>query len=384
MPFTGKATYSAGSDLPEAVEDVSDLVSIASPTETPLLDALGDGARPARSTVHEWLEDALLADIDALTDDAIANPTLQTVLHVVTPGLYRPGDQLRAGNSEERMRVESVDAVAGTITVHRGHAGGTEALAPSMSIRLLGNAALEGADADAARFTTRTRRFNHTQILSASVEVSGSELAVRQIGLADEMDHQKNQRLRELMRDLESTVINGRSELGDPGAGGIRRMMNGLLALIDANVFRPGVDGFPAGSQLTEDQLNTALREVWTTSGGRIDLIVVGGRVKRAINSFIGTAQRFHSPRDGVFHDGVGIYESDFGVCRVVMCRAVPPGTVLLLDSSRVAVMPLAGRSFHFKPLAATGDRESGQIIGEYTLELRNAIAHAVIKGLTV
>jgi hypothetical protein len=55
---------------------------------------------------------------------------------------------------------------------------------------------------------------------------------------------------------------------------------------------------------------------------------------------------------------------------------------VLLLDSSRIEVVPLSGRSFHYKPLAVTGDRESGQLIGEYTLELRNENAHGVIGGL--
>ena len=76
------------------------------------------------------------------------------------------------------------------------------------------------------------------------------------------------------------------------------------------------------------------------------------------------------------------MYESDFGVCRVVLSRWVPAGTVLLLDSSRIDVMPLAGRSFHYKPLATTGDRDSGQVVGEYTLELRNENAHGVIQGL--
>lgn len=77
------------------------------------------------------------------------------------------------------------------------------------------------------------------------------------------------------------------------------------------------------------------------------------------------------------------MYESDFGICRVVLCRSVPAGTVLLLDSSRIDVMPLAGRSFHYKPLARTGDRESGMVVGEYTLEFRNENAHGVIKGFT-
>jgi hypothetical protein len=44
--------------------------------------------------------------------------------------------------------------------------------------------------------------------------------------------------------------------------------------------------------------------------------------------------------------------------------------------------MPLNGRSFHFKKLAATGDSESGQIIGEYTLEKRNENAPAVLRNL--
>ena len=47
-------------------------------------------------------------------------------------------------------------------------------------------------------------------------------------------------------------------------------------------------------------------------------------------------------------------------------------------------VMPLQGRSFHFKPLAASGDSVRGQVIGEYTLELRNEQAHAKLRGLAV
>ena len=78
----------------------------------------------------------------------------------------------------------------------------------------------------------------------------------------------------------------------------------------------------------------------------------------------------------------VEVYESDFGVCRVVMSRWVPQDMLLLLDGSRIDVPPLAGRSFHFKPLASQGDAEVGQVIGEYTLEFRNEQAHALLKNL--
>jgi hypothetical protein len=227
------------------------------------------------------------------------------------------------------------------------------------------------------------RKTNYTQIFSATVEVSGSELAVRQLGVADELDYQKQQRTRELLRDLENSVINGRAPAsGAEGSATVRRTMNGIVGLVQSNVFVPGTGGFAAGTSLSEAQLNQALRSIWQSSSGQVDLVVVGGQEKRAINAFMGTNRRFTATGE-TYKDGVSVYESDYGVCRVVLSRWVPTGMVLLLDSSRIEVMPLAGRSFQYKPLARTGDRESGQIVGEYTLELRNESAHGIIRGFT-
>ena len=69
-------------------------------------------------------------------------------------------------------------------------------------------------------------------------------------------------------------------------------------------------------------------------------------------------------------------------MCRVIMSRWVPLDALLFVDQSRMDVMPLAGRSFQFKPLASQGDAETGQVIGEYTLEFRNENAHALLNGL--
>ena len=380
MSFTGKATYSAGATLPEIAEDVADLVAVNSPHETPLLDALGDPARGARSTVHEWIEDALLPNTDTLETFSVPDNEA-TVDHA---DYFRVGDQIIVGDNTEVMLVTAIDTIAGTLTVTRNYGGsGTGSVADGSTIRILGNAALEGDEATPARFTSRQRSTNVTQIFSATVEISGSELAVRQLGVRDELDYQKNQRTRELLRDLENCVINGVMPAANPqGSSTVRRTMRGLMSFIASNRFAPGVSGFPAGAALTEAQLNTALREMWKNSSGNVDLIVVGGPEKRAINSFITSSRRYNGS-DETFKELVAVYESDFGVCRVVLSRWVPAGTVLLLDSSRIEVMPLVGRSFHFKPLAATGDRDAGQVIGEYTLELRNETAHGVISGFS-
>jgi hypothetical protein len=157
--------------------------------------------------------------------------------------------------------------------------------------------------------------------------------------------------------------------------------MKGIVQNITTNVFRPGSSGFPSGTGLDEAKINYVLRQIWENSSGNIDLIVVGGYQKRKINAFL-SASRSFGPADKAYTDMVSVYESDFGVCRILTSRWIPQDAVLLLDSSRISVLPLAGRSFHFKPLASGGDYESGQLIGEYTLEFKNEAAHGLIRDL--
>jgi len=383
MSFTGKATYDAGSSLPEIAADLSDIVSIVSPYETALLDHLGDPPRAATSTYHEWLEDELLPNTDAINDSTWTDPSADATFGVDHADRFRVGDQVRPEGSGELLLVTAVGS--GEITVARGYGATTpEDLSDNQVLHILGNAALEGDDAPSVRFTNRVRKGNWTQIFTAGVRVSGSDLAVRKIAVGDELDYQKQERLRELLRDLESTVINGTAPSSAPqGSDTIRRTMKGIIPSVSTNIFKPNVNGFPSDADLTEAQLNLALRLVWEQASSRIDTIVVNGYQKRRINSFI-TSGRSYGPNDVAYRELVSVYESDFGVCRVILCRAVPADTILLLDSSRIGVLPLAGRSFHYKPLASTGDYEAGEVIGEYTLEARNENAHGMITGLDV
>jgi hypothetical protein len=382
MAFTGKATYSAGTTLPELAEDVSDLIGIISPYETPLLDALGDPMREATSTHHEWLEDELLPNKDAINDSDFTDPDVDTDFVVDHGSRFRVGDQIQVEGSEELMLVTGINS--NTLTVVRGYAGTTaEDLADNQVINILGNAALEGADKPSARFTNRSRCGNYTQIFTAAVEVSGTDMAASQLGLADEMDYQKQERLRELIRDLENTVINGGEPTSNPeGSGSVRRSMKGIIQHLSTSVFHTGDSGFPTGTDLDEAKINYVLRKIWETSNGNVDLVVVGGFQKRKINAFSADS-RTYGANDTTFTDMISVYESDFGVCRIVTSRWIPQDAALLLDSSRISVLPLAGRSFHFKPLASGGDYECGELIGEYTVELKNEAAHGLIRSLS-
>lgn len=389
MAFTGKATYGAGSGLPELVEDVSDVIGIVSPFETPLLNHIGDPKRSAQSTVHEWIEDELLANTDAVNQVSFTpSATTATAITVDNGSKFRVGDLVRPASLGEVMFVAFV--TGNVITVIRSYGGTTAAaLTDNMVLNILGNAALEGDAAPDARFTNRARKQNYTQIFTATVDVSGSMQASRAYGVDDEVDYQKQERMRELLRDLENCVINGVAPTsGQVGSASVRRSMNGIIPLLTTNALAPGVGGMPAGggagnNELTEELLNAALRRVWERSSGSVDTIVVGGAQKRRINEFA-SASRQYLAEETSFRDMINVYESDFGVCRVVMSRWVPEDAVLLLDSTRLGVLPLSGRSFHFKALAATGDAFRGQVIGEYTLEVKNEQAHAKLRGLAV
>ena len=105
MAFTGKASYSAGVSLPELAEDVSDLVGIVSPYETPLLNALGDPLRAAMSTHHEWLEDALLPNKDAINDSVYTDAATDTDFDVDNGSRFQVGDQIQVeGSGDEPVR----------------------------------------------------------------------------------------------------------------------------------------------------------------------------------------------------------------------------------------------------------------------------------------
>ena len=384
MAFTGKATYDGGISLPELAEDVSDIVGIVSPYETPLLDALGDPQRVATSTHHEWLEDSLLTNKSIIAAEPVA-PDNDDTFTVPDHTVFRVGDLVKVMATGEVMLITGAFGMPDIITVTRGY--GNTSVRPihqGHELLIIGNGAHEGAEADAARFTVRRRRGNWTQIFSKTVLVSGSDLAVRQLAVADELDYQKQERLRELLRDLENTVLHGVvNPIGPEGDAILRRTMGGLLSQIQSNFFMPGIDGFPAGPALDEAMLNQALRRIWENSSANVDLIVVNGYQKRRISSFIQSLQRYGSAEDS-YRNRVSTYESDFGVQRVVLSRWIPADMVLLLDSSRINVLPLAGRSFHYKPLAATGDFEKGVVLGEYTVEMKNQEAHGVISGLSI
>ncbi|MEZ5993117.1 MAG: DUF5309 family protein [Planctomycetota bacterium] len=375
MSFTGKATYDAGSSLPELVDDVSDLVGLISPFDTPLLDAIGSPRYSAKSTRHEWFEDQLNPNFSAINNGAGYDDGATS--WVVDDGsVFRVGDIIRPEGSDEVLQVTAIST--NTLTVTRAYGGSTAAsVVDNQTVNVIGHAALEGEDAAASAHRSRVRKTNYTQIFTESVTISGSMDAVGLHAVEREFDYQVIQRLRELMRSLEQTVICGfKAAVNAQGSASVRRTMGGLLQFIT------GVVDDNSAAALDEATLNASLRNVWD-KGGRPTAIVCNGFQKRKISSFIQSNRRYE-PESAALRNVVDVYESDFGVQRVILSRWVPSDKILLLDLDKLQVMPLQGRSFFVKPLAESGDFRKAQLIGEYTFEIQNGGdgGHGVITNL--
>ncbi len=372
MAFTGKATYD---NLDAVFDDVTpDLIAMIAADETPLLDIIGDADYPALSTKHEWMEDSLNPNRFASQSEALAADTTIDFPAAVTLFV---GDVLRPEGSGERCLVTAVNGTVATVT--RGYGGTTAAdIDNGQMINIIGNAALEGGDAAESIETNRVRKYAYSQIFTKTVKVSGTAASVKIYGTAqDEYNYQLQLRLREALRDLENTIINGVAPASTPqGGDAIRRSINGIDAQLQTNVIEH------QSGDLSESELNDVLKMLWDAGSKNVDAILVNGIQKRAISNLIMDARGYYA-NDDVIKNVVGVYESDFGIVKVVLCRWVPEDEILFLDTNRIKVLPVKGRAFQHTPLSAAGDYMMGQVVGEYVLELRNENAHGKLTGLS-
>src|SRR5262245_9112340 len=179
MPFNGKATDSTG-DFLNTPEDVSSLITLISPKETPYLDRIGDAAFQGLRTLHEFLEEYLAPNALSITS-GLSSPAPGTQQD------WQVGGGLAAfimeGTILETQAGEQMRVVTGfqgplspnTITVTRGFAGtACVATSPGDLVDVIGTAHLEGRDANADVSRPRPRKLTTFQLFSKDVKMTGT------------------------------------------------------------------------------------------------------------------------------------------------------------------------------------------------------------------
>ena len=365
MAFTGKAIYD--SDVfSNIAEDVSDIIGMISPYETPLLDLLGDSEYPAANVYHEWLEDALQPDT-IVASCAIASTAADTVFGVAA-GLAKflqVGTLLQMGREYNSELCQILVISGNSITVTRAF-GGTSAssYASAYSAYVISDTGLEGEDVATDVSRPRSRLGNYVQLFKKDIIISGTTQAVQMLGgITSEFDHQQQARMRELLKNLEKNVIRSRLSGNTIGSSTAYRTMKGLIQFMSTNVVSIGT--------IVDSTLGSVIQAAWSYGGVDVDLICADENWKREID-WLATSRVRQVPDEVRFKSLITYYESSFGTQQCVMSRWMPQYSLLALAKARVGVVPLRGRSFAYTPTAKTGDSEKGMLVGEYTLEVKN------------
>jgi len=267
------------------------------------------------------------------------------------------------------------------------HEWQTDVLAAATSA----NAAVEGADPSAATISPTTRLGNYCQIVQKTIQVSNTLEAVNKAGRKSEKAYQLSRASQELKRDMETIITANQGQ--DAGSGSTARKLGAILSWLKTNTSAgtSGTDPTTIGVStrsdgatrtFTEALLKEVVSEAFV-SGGNPKLLVVNAGLKQKVSTFEGiAAQRYMAPGDQptTIIGAADVYMSDFGTLSVTPDRFMRTRDALLLDPEYAAVAYL--RPFATNELARTGDSEKTQLIAEFTLEMRNEAAHAIVADL--
>jgi hypothetical protein len=236
----------------------------------------------------------------------------------------------------------------------------------------------------------RSKRKNFMQIFERAVAISQTRKNMSMEAVVDELQLQIKYRTMEIKRELDMSVIRSYARTTTPSGAYELRTMAGILQQLRWPTLATGAatDEMVISNTgaLTIAGMNSLCYKVY--SAGGLDetadpILVVGPKQQRVIAAMESYLRRVEQGERmvGYYRD---IFLSDMGVeMPIVLDRWMPDDMVLLLDRSRIALIPLQGDAWHIEKMAKTGRSEKWQISGQYTLELRNADkCHGLVFGL--
>lgn len=256
--------------------------------------------------------------------------------------------------------------------------------------------ALEGADAPTEENRVRANVSNIVQIHHETVGVSYTKLAATgakaginngaQNPVGNELDWQVEQMLKQMVRDIEFSFIQGTYQ--KPADNTTPRKTRGLLAAITTNVIaKDGGAGAPVA--LSEEDVLDLLQSVWDNGGiqeSDTATVMVGSVQKRKLTQIFVTNKNYQESSRTVGGVRVQTIETDFGTLNIMLNRHMPASSlaVVSLEQCQPVYQEIPGKGHFFaEPLARTGAKDRTQLYGEVGLAYGNEKCHGKITNLT-
>ncbi len=325
------------------------------PDITPLLALTtnaGNRRKPAISTRVEWIEDDYLPVFGQVNAGADIASNVTNIL-VVDGTIFNVGDVVAVvrtlANSQSSPEVVRVTVIAtNTLTITRGLGGFADTISSSNDLRILGPALAEGDNFPAMRSTTKSVLTSYTQIFRQSIQITKSMSAQLQFGAQNERLYQRDVKLKEHKRAIESAGLWSRaSETLAAGAPGTIRTTMGFRGRISTNVTN-------ANTTLTESGWLSYAEQAFKSYAGPRKVAIAAPRVISALDFFADGKLRLQ-PGDKVLGVTVQRYFTTHGELLIVRNRLMAAGTnsqgfqgdCYALDLASIEFAPLNGNGIN-------------------------------------
>lgn len=248
------------------------------------------------------------------------------------------------------------------------------------------NAKIEGDDAVIDAETAKARLNNRTQISNKVAGVTETQMAVDKVGQMDAMAEAVAWKLSEIKRDMELDICANNAKVAgnDTTARELAGIPTWILnsVAVGANPTGDGTDTATDGTQraFVESHLLAASQLAYE-DGGNPSMLVVGAFNKRVASGFAGNQTRQVDAGDKKLINTISVYEDDFNTLKVVPDRFSRSRDAVLIDPEYMKIAYL--RDFDTWDLAKTGSSIRKQVEVEWTLEMCNPDAHAIVRDLT-
>lgn len=229
----------------------------------------------------------------------------------------------------------------------------------------------EGYTPNPAAGANPTKIDNYCQLVINEIEVTGTVNAVKKVAGDDEYVYQMTKRMKEHARDIEYAIVNNAATAASASSPRVMKNMR-TAGMFDA------ANDVAAGAAFDETEFNTAIANAWD-DGGEPDTVLVDSTDKRTITGFTASVTRTVDAGERRQISRVDIYESDFGIVRVIPHRNLVASVVYVLEVGRWALAFL--RTTREEKLAKIADSERGWILSEVTLESLAPSANAFLTG---
>ena len=270
------------------------------------------------------------------------------------------------------------------------------------------NANIEGSSFAESDSPVVARLTNRTQIFTKGIRVSGTLESVDKAGRKSEFKYQTEKRGKEMMRDVEKTLVSKQVSTASATASGSvvsgARLMGAYQSYATAAVVA-GTAAAPTGTgsvtgagdgsnvnkaatahtatAFTLADINEVLRSInGETSAAPSKVMMSTANKVKFSDLMTGTTNvRRNIDEKGKLRQSVDLYESDFGDVELVHNYLMDNTDVFVYDPSLMSCNTL--RPIQFSDINQDGDSLRSYMVQEITFEAKSPTGNGVITGIT-